>query len=221
MKPWPKHPIIYEINIWVWLSDLSRKYKKPVSLATVPDDEWDAIASCGFDVVWLMGVWERSPVGIEISMRNKGLLEDFRQALPDFSPEDNVGSPYCVRRYVIDKHLCGTAGLAAARNALAKRGIRLFLDFVPNHVAPDHPWVFEHPEYFLCGDGKDLKRDAASFVETGETFSPADVIRTSRLGLMCCNSTPSTQDFERLSSIRSRKLRISVTAFGATWRCSS
>jgi len=27
--------------------------------------------------------------------------------------------------------------------------MRLVLDLVPNHVAPDHPWVGEHPEYFV------------------------------------------------------------------------
>ncbi len=60
---------------------MSRKYKSLVNLATVPEEEWDALASYGFDAVWFMGVWERSPAGIEISMRNKGLLEDFRRAL--------------------------------------------------------------------------------------------------------------------------------------------
>ena len=167
MKTWPKHPVIYEINTWVWLSELSRKYQKPVNLAMVPEQEWDALAAYGFDAVWFMGVWERSPAGIAISSQNKGLLEDFRRALPDFTAEDNVGSPYCVRRYVVDKHLGGPEGLAAARKALAKHGIRLVLDFVPNHVAPDHPWVLEHPEYFIRGDEKDLEKDAASFYETG------------------------------------------------------
>jgi hypothetical protein len=167
MESWPKHPVIYEINTWVWLGDLSRKYQKPVNLATVPLEEWDAIASHGFDAVWFMGVWERSPAGIEISMRNEGLLEDFRRALPDFSAEDNVGSPYCVRRYAVDGHLGGPQGLAAARKTLAKRGIRLILDFVPNHVAPDHPWVMNHPEYFVQGNTDDAKKDPASFIEAG------------------------------------------------------
>jgi hypothetical protein len=167
MNPWPKYPVIYEINTWVWLGDLSRKYKRPVNLATVPPEEWDAIASHGFDALWFMGVWERSPAGIEISMRNKGLLEDFRRALPDFTAEDNVGSPYCVRRYVVDGHLGGPQGLAAARKTLAERGIRLILDFVPNHVAPDHPWVSDHPEYFVQENADDAKNDPASFIETG------------------------------------------------------
>jgi len=167
MRSWPKRPTIYEINTWVWLLELSRKHRRPVTLATVPDEEWDALATYGFDAVWFMGVWERSPAGIAISMRNEGLLEDFRRALPDFSPEDNVGSPYCVRRYVVDQHLGGPAGLAAARAMLADRGLRLVLDFVPNHVAPDHPWVTDHPQYFIQGDAEDLGRAPGEFFQAG------------------------------------------------------
>jgi hypothetical protein len=66
-----------------------------VSLSSVPSDEWDAIAVYGFDSVWLMGIWERSPAGIAIANQNQSLLDDFWRALPDFSPNDNVGSPYC------------------------------------------------------------------------------------------------------------------------------
>src|SRR5271170_1936119 len=140
MESWSKHPDIYEINTRVWLGELSQRYQRHVSLASVPEQEWDAIAALGFDAVWFMGVWERSPAGIEISMQNPGLLEDFRRALPGFSAHDNVGSPYCVRGYVVDEQLGGPRGLAAARSTLAKRGLRLILDLVPNHVAPDHPW---------------------------------------------------------------------------------
>ncbi|AKH37991.1 MULTISPECIES: alpha-amylase family glycosyl hydrolase [Nitrosomonas] len=164
MNAWPKYPLIYEINTWVWLGELTREATRQYTLASVPDSEWDQIASLGFDAVWLMGVWERSPASIAISMRNEGLLADFRLALPDFLPEDNVGSPYCVRRYVVDQHLGGAKGLAIARSKLAERGVRLILDFVPNHVAHDHLWAFEHPEYFIQGTQEDLIRDPHSFV---------------------------------------------------------
>jgi hypothetical protein len=169
MPAWPRFPNIYEINTWVWLSELSQKYGKNINLSSVPAAEWDAIAA-GFDGVWLMGVWERSPAGVAIANRNNSLLDDFRRALPDFRPEDNVGSPYCVRAYVVDRHLGGPEGLAIARRELSKRGMRrLVLDFVPNHVAPDHPWVTEHPEYFIRGNTNDLRNAPSSYIEVSGT----------------------------------------------------
>ncbi len=172
MSIWPKYPTLYEINTWVWLSELSLKTGTSVDLGSVPSTEWDAIAKFGFDGVWFMGVWERSPAGIAIANKNSGLLDDFRRALPDFKAEDNVGSPYCIRRYVVDKHLGGPKGLATARRELAKRGMKLLLDFVPNHVAPDHPWVTDHPEYFIRGSVEDASKEPASYVEVqGSVFA--------------------------------------------------
>jgi glycosidase len=141
--------VVLEINTWVWIGQLGRKYGTPMSLANVPEQEWDTIASLGIDAVWLMGVWERSPAGIAISMQNPALRAEFKRVLPDFTQKDNVGSPYCVRRYEVDEHLGGAIELASARAALRTRGIRLMLDFVSNHVAPDHPWVTDHPEFFI------------------------------------------------------------------------
>jgi len=162
---WARYPTLYEINTWVWLAQLSKKHGRRIDLSSVPAAEWDAIAAYGFDGVWLMGVWERSPMGIAIANQNKGLLDDFHRALPDFCADDNVGSPYCVRSYIVDEHLGGPEGLAAARRALSKRGVNLILDFVPNHVAPDHPWVTQHPEYFIRGNADDIRNDPASFRE--------------------------------------------------------
>ena len=164
MRKWSKYPSIFEINTWVWLSDVSRKYGKPIELGSVPSSEWDAIGALGFDAVWLMGVWERSPASIAIANVNRDLLDDFRRALPDFQLADNVGSAYCIRRYVADRHLGGPEGLANARGELAQRGIRLILDFVPNHLATDHPWVSEHPDYFIRGTPNDATNDPASYV---------------------------------------------------------
>ncbi len=165
MTGWPDRPVIYEVNTAVWLAELSRAAGEPITLATVSDPDWDAVTPDGADAVWLMGVWERSPAGLELAMANPGLLESFREALPDLRDQDIVGSPYCVHRYVADERFGGPAGLAAARAALAARGVRLILDYVPNHVAPDHPWVTEHPEFFIQGNEDDLKADPGGWLQ--------------------------------------------------------
>lgn len=167
MSSWPPNPIIYEINTWVWLHDLGRLYRRPVTLATLPPKEWDAVASWGFDAVWLMGVWERSPKGVRIARDYEGFQPEYRRVLPDLTPGDIVGSPFCIHRYLVDEHLGGPGGLAAARDQLRRRGICLLLDFVPNHVAPDHPWVLAHPEYFIQGGTGDLSRAPNDFFEVG------------------------------------------------------
>ena len=160
--------MIYEINTWVWLNELCRRYRTPISLANVPDAEWDAITAWSPDAVWLMGVWERSARGREIAINNENLLESCREALPDLTLDDMLGSPYCVRGYRVDAHLGGPEGLARARQQLARRGARLILDLVPNHVAPDHPWVQDHPDYFIQGTPEDLINSPQAFLQMGD-----------------------------------------------------
>ncbi len=153
------HPFIYEINTWPWLRRLGTQ------LGDVPGETWDAIADTGADAVWLMGVWQRSPAGTAIALADAPLVQTFRDTLPDYTADDVVGSPYCIRDYRVDDHLGGPEGLATARAALAARGIALILDFVPNHVAADHPWTQDHPEYFIGGTVDDLAADPESFIE--------------------------------------------------------
>ena len=62
---WPQRPVIYEVNTAVWLEELTRAAGTPVTLGSVTDDAWDAVTPSGVDAVWLMGVWERSPAGLE------------------------------------------------------------------------------------------------------------------------------------------------------------
>jgi hypothetical protein len=161
------HPSLYEINTWPWLEAISRHEGTAIDLGSVPDRYWEEIADLGFDGVWLMGVWQRSPAGIKIALFNDNLRASFGAALPDWQASDVVGSPYCVRGYVADDHFGGQAGLARARQALAAHGMGLILDFVPNHVAPDHPWTTAMPEVFVPGTTADLARDPDSFVDIG------------------------------------------------------
>jgi hypothetical protein len=168
MDFWPPHPIIYEINTWIWLNELSRRYQAPIRLGNVPDAEWDALTAWHPDAVWLMGLWERSARGREIALKNERLVTSFREAVPDLQVDDIVGSPYCVRGYRVDEQLGGPEGLARAREQLARRGIRLIVDLVPNHVAPDHPWVQEHLDYFIPGTPEDLASAPDAFLQVGD-----------------------------------------------------
>ena len=164
MTGWPEEPVIYEVNTAVWLDELSRAAGRRVTLADVAAADWDAVTPAGVDAVWLMGVWERSMAGLALATGNAQLQASFRDALPDLRLEDVIGSPYCVRRYVADAAFGGPAALAAARAALAARGARLVLDYVPNHVAPDHAWVRENPELFVRGDEPDIEADPAGWL---------------------------------------------------------
>ena len=54
--------------------------------------------------------------------------------------------------------LGGDAALGRLRERLRRRGLKLMLDFVPNHTGLDHPWVEAHPEYYIPGTEADLER---------------------------------------------------------------
>ncbi len=160
---WCANPLIYEINTWTWLQALSQKHGRTITLGTVPDTDLDTLIAWNLDAVWLMGVWERSPAGQRIAREHPDLQAEYRRALPDFAPEDVVGSPYAVRSYTVDEHLGGREGLAALRERLARRGLKLVLDFVPNHVATDHPWLDTNPGCLVQGSLTDLNAHAGTY----------------------------------------------------------
>ena len=168
MPSWPNQPWILEINAWTWLAGLSSRHGRRITLDSVPADHWDELARTGIDGIWLMGVWRRSELARSISLRDAAIVAECQRVLTDFSPEDISGSPYSIGEYFVDPNLGGPEGLAEARRELSSRGLRLLLDFVPNHMAPDHPWIEEHPEYFVRGDPQDQERDPAAFFCAGE-----------------------------------------------------
>lgn len=170
---------IYEINTAVWLSRLSEQEQQFITLDNIPPAELDRIASFNVDTIWLMGIWQRSPHAVQISLTNEPLLEEIRTVLPDFSPEDMIGSAYAVRRYRVDPIYGGEEALATLRKQLTERGMKLILDFVPNHTGFDHDWTASHPEYYIHDDagqlvnGQDPTLHAWPDVAQLNAFSPS------------------------------------------------
>lgn len=159
-----RHPHLYEINTWAWLEEISARSGRLVTLGDVGDTEWDSLAAKGFDAVWLMGVWRRSPAARLLALAHaQSSPEQFDRVLPGWKPDDIVASPYAVAEYVPDARIGAWQSLDKTRDKLHQRGMALFLDFVGNHTAIDHPWTREHPEFYVQGTQQDFERDPESF----------------------------------------------------------
>jgi 1,4-alpha-glucan branching enzyme len=152
------YPSLYQINTRVWLTELSRQLGKRATLDDIPDAELDRLAELGFDWIWLLSVWQTGLAAQQVSRSNPGWLREFHETLPDLRDEDIPGSGFAITGYTAHTNLGGDAALARLRVRLKQRGLKLMLDFVPNHMGPDHPWVEEHPEYFVPGTEIDLAR---------------------------------------------------------------
>lgn len=146
------HPLVYEINTRCWLQELSEERGVPVTLSTVPEEQFRAWQDLGFTHVWLMGIWPTGPQSRSHALDSPFLRDSLSRILPEWHPKDIAGSPFAVSDYKVARALGGEQGLQRFREKLHLCGIKLLLDFVPNHVGLDHSWVRQHPEYFVQSD---------------------------------------------------------------------
>jgi hypothetical protein len=116
--------LLYEINARV----------NGQRFASFSENQFGAWRALGFDAVWLMGVWELSPEGIR---RSRRVASDFE------------GSPYAIPQYRFNPDLGDDETFVAMRRRAQAQGVKLILDFVPNHMARDTPLIDAHPEYFI------------------------------------------------------------------------
>lgn len=138
-RDWMPQLVLLAKNSFVWLHQLSVKYKLKIErLDQIPDEELDRIASSGFSGLWLIGLWERS----HASARIKQMCGN----------PDAIASAYSLYDYQIAASLGGESAYQNLKNRAALRGIRLASDMVPNHMGIDSPWVNEHPDWFLSLD---------------------------------------------------------------------
>ncbi len=161
------NPSIYQINTRIILQERGAALGRPATLDDLEDRFLDDIASKGFEWVWFLGVWQTGPAGRAISRSNPKLVEECRRVLPDLRQDDIAGSPFAIVAYETHKDFGGDRSLGKLRERLSKRKLKLLLDFVPNHTAPDHPWVAKHPEYYIHGSEADLSAQPQNYARVG------------------------------------------------------
>jgi glycosidase len=168
----PRYPSLFQINTRVWLNRLSREAGKRVTLADIDDAIFDAFVERGFDWIWLLSVWQTGDAGRAVSRSNPQWRAEFNALLPDLTEDDIGGSGFAVTAYTVGDALGGDAALTRFRERLARRGIKLMLDFVPNHTAPDHPWVKIRPDYYIEGSEEALAASPDNFLRVDTDRGP-------------------------------------------------
>ncbi|HEY1169972.1 MAG TPA: alpha-amylase family glycosyl hydrolase [Verrucomicrobiae bacterium] len=143
------NPLLYEINTRCLLTGLSRQLGRSATLRDIPDAELKRWQSLGFTHIWLMGVWPNGPLVRQHGLQQPSLLKRYRELLPDWQESDVGGSPYGISAYTPDPLIGGTAALTEFRTRLHTHGLRLILDFIPNHIGLDHPWIQQRPDLLI------------------------------------------------------------------------
>jgi glycosidase len=168
----PRYPTLYQINTRVWLNQLSRAPGNRVTLHDIVDETIDGFAEQGFDWIWLLSVWQTGAAGRAVSRSNPQWRAEFKAVLPDLTEDDICGSGFAITSYTVSESLGGEAALAQFREGLARHGIKLMLDFVPNHTAPDHPWVKAHPDYYVEGSEEALAAAPQNYLRVDTDRGP-------------------------------------------------
>ena len=152
----PRYPSLYEVNGRVLIRRLAREGGRRLTLDEIPESWIVKLVRCDFSWVYLMGAWETGEAGRRVSGSNEEWLRGYRDVLPDLREEDICGSPFAVSGYSLHPDLGEPEALVRFRKRLHEEGLLLMLDLVPNHTAPDHPWVHDHPDYYIRDTDGDL-----------------------------------------------------------------
>lgn len=161
-----QHQRVRSVHAPQWLKEVNSRDGSSYTLATLPDVLLDELTFEGnIHGLYVIGVYEPSAEARLDSLR---YLSHYQQALEDprLSEESIVSSCFA---HVSDKlnpiiaRDYDELGVFAKR--LEQRGIELIIDYIPNHVAPDHVWREEHPDYLLEVDEGIFKKKPQNYFE--------------------------------------------------------
>jgi hypothetical protein len=160
----PRCPLLFQINTRVVLDEISAQQKKRATFDDFPDNDLDEVAKLGYDFVYFLGVWQTGEYGIK---KSKMVLEHDAccKGLPK---EAACSSPFAVTDYSAHKDFGGDEALQRLRDRCHARGLRLMVDFVPNHMAVDHPWTKNRPELLIQGSENSVHREPQNFFKVGD-----------------------------------------------------
>ena len=150
---------LYEINTRVWI----KRFGGDVTLASIPDNVLIEITELGFDAVWLMGVWKTNDSLIEKCCFTPDLISSYSRAFKDWDKKDVIGSPYAIDCYELNPSIGKTSGLLKLKEKLNNLGLKLILDFIPNHFSAASRYIKTNPEVFLNADEELLSKDPLTF----------------------------------------------------------
>jgi hypothetical protein len=159
------HPVLFQIDVEPFLRSIAGENasstnlapKDSPTLADIPDAYLDDLAA-NFDYVYLVGVWQPSEVALAHSRAKPDLA--------DLEDSSLRSSPFAIAEYEPrDEYIGGSEGLAEFRNRLRARGVKLMVDFVPNHVAKDHPWTKDEPDLLMHGSPELLAVEPQNYFE--------------------------------------------------------
>lgn len=155
------NPKLYEINTRVWI----KQFEKGTTLSKIPTQIFEGLAGKGIDLIWLLGVWKTCPGLIDKCCFSTDLISSYNKALPDWKKEDVIGSPFAIDDYEVNPTLGNFSDLKILKKILNELGIKLILDFIPNHFGAESKLIESNPEIFIQADKELLSNDPYTFFE--------------------------------------------------------
>ncbi len=116
---WSRAAVIYEVNV--------RQYTPEGTFAAF-QQQVPRLKALGVDILWIMPVQPIGKVNRKGSLGSYYSVADYRGVNPEF----------------------GTAAdFQALADAIHANGMKLILDWVPNHSSFDNPWITQHPDWYV------------------------------------------------------------------------